>query len=312
MGQQQTINNDISLYGLIALLLKNWIILSVCGIGFAVAAIAWSLTLPNVYTAETILMPVDGEQKDLSGLSGNLGGLAAMAGVSLGDKGGDNAKLAMELIKSRAFIGKFIEDNDILVPLMAAQGWDMSTDTLDINPEVYDLKNKKWVRQVVAPFKPQPSLQEAHFAFLKILTIEEEPKTKFVTLEVDFYSPHIAAKWARALVDGINQEIRQMDLDESTRSIEYLQKISSEIQVSELRNVFSSLMEEQIKSKMLAAVKKDYVFKIIDPAVAPELKSKPKRGLIAFAAGFFGGIIGIIIILIREGRRNHLLAQKAA
>lgn len=277
-----------------------------CGVGFGVIAIAWSLTLPNVYTAETTLMPVEGDGPDLGGLAGNLGGLAAMAGVNLKDEAGGNAKLALELVKSREFLGEFIEENDLLVPLMASEGWDLATDTLLIDPKKYDAKNNKWVRQVEAPFKPRPSLLEAHAEFVKLLEVEQDPKSKFVKLSLDFYSPFMAAEWTEKLVKKLNERIRNMDLAEADRSIVYLQKMATEIQLAELKNVFSTLVEEQLKSKMLATVKRDYVFEVVDPAVAPELKSKPKRALIVIVAGFLGGIVGIFIILFREGKRQHL------
>jgi len=306
MTTKQTQNTDISLYGLLALFLKNWLTLVVCGVGFCVLAIVWSLTLPNVYTAETTLMPIEGDGPDLSSLAGNLGGLAAMAGLNLNDDKGGNAKLALELVKSREFIGEFIEENELLVPLMASEGWDLATDTLLIDPKKYDTKSNKWVRQVEAPFKPKPSLLEAHAEFVKLLEVEQDPKSKFVKLSLDFYSPFLAAEWTEKLVKKLNDRIRNMDLAEADRSIVYLQKMAAEIQLAELKNVFSTLVEEQLKSKMLATVKKDYVFEVVDPAVAPELKSKPKRALIVIVAGFLGGIVGIFIILFREGKRQHL------
>lgn len=69
-------------------------------------------------------------------------------------------------------------------------------------------------------------------------------------------------------------------------------------------------MEEQVKSQMLTEVRKDYVFKVVEPAIVPELKSKPRRSLIIILAGFIGGIIGMIVILFKEGRRSHLARQQ--
>ena len=51
---------------------------------------------------------------------------------------------------------------------------------------------------------------------------------------------------------------------------------------------------------MLAEVRQEYVFKTIDPAVAPEEKSKPSRALICLIGAFFGAIFGVIIVLIRR------------
>ena len=162
-------SEDLSLYGLFALFIKNWLILCICGFSFAIIALIWAIQQPNIYKAETLLMATSQEKGGLGALAGNLGGLASIAGINMPDSGDDNTKLALELIKSRAFIGEFIEQNDLLVPLMAADGWDMSTNKLTYNEAIYNLDSKEWTRQVKAPLKQVPSLLEAHEAFLKIL-----------------------------------------------------------------------------------------------------------------------------------------------
>ena len=72
------------------------------------------------------------------------------------------------------------------------------------------------------------------------------------------------------------------------------------------RLFFSSLLEEQMKSKMLAKVRHDYVFKVVDPAIAPDKKAKPQRALIIIIAGFLGGILGLIVVLYRSGKQSHI------
>lgn len=308
--KQAQLTEELSLYGLFALFLKNWKILAISGFSFAIIALVWSLQLADVYKAETLLMPVSEDKSSLGGFAGDLGGLAAVAGLSIGEGGDENSKLALELLQSYAFLGAFIEENELLVPIMAANAWDRESNTLLIDPEIYDEKSQVWVRKAKAPRKQIPSTQEAFEAFKQLLNIEQDPKTKFITLSVEFYSPVLAAKWASQLVEKINNEIRMMDRDEATNSINYLEKVAQEARVQELKKSFTSLMEEQIKSRMLTEIRKDYVFKVVDPAVAPELKDKPKRSLIVVVAGFIGGIVGLIIILFRAGRTEHALRQK--
>jgi uncharacterized protein involved in exopolysaccharide biosynthesis len=304
-------SNDISLYGLFALFLKNWLTLFLSAFILAVIAALWAINQPNIYKAEMLLMPASGDKGGLGSLAGNLGGLAAMAGVNMPDSGNDNTKLALQLIKSRVFVGKFIKENDLLVPIMAANGWDFQSNKLLYNAKMYDIKSKKWVRVVKAPKQQIPSLQEAHERFLTMLNVEQDSKTKFVKISVEFYSPEISADWVTMIVTSLNNTIREIDMNEATSSITYLQQLISESNVSGLRNVFSSLMEEQIKSKMLATIRPNYVFKVVDPAIAPENKSKPQRAIIVILAGFFGGIIGLIIVLFRAGLRNEQQSKVA-
>lgn len=299
-------SEELTLYGLFALFIKNWLTLVISGFSVAIIALVWAISQPNIYTSKTLLMPASSEDSSLSGLAGNLGGLAAMAGMSLSEGDKDNSMLALELIKTQAFLGEFIEENQLIVPIMAAEDWDKATNNLIINPEIYDSASKSWVRAAPPSRKVEPSLQEAYEELLKLIEVEQDPKTKFVTLSVDFYSPYLAAEWTAKLVNKLNESIRVRDKIEATESIEYLEKIALESNLQELRSTFSALMEEQIKSKMLAEVRKDYVFKIIEPATIPELKSKPRRSVIIIVAGFIGGIIGMIIILFRSGRQSYL------
>ena len=61
-------------------------------------------------------------------------------------------------------------------------------------------------------------------------------------------------------------------------------------------------METQTKKIMLANVRDQYAFRIIDPAVIPEKKIKPNRGLIimvGFVAGLaFSALIAFIRVRI--------------
>ena len=51
---------------------------------------------------------------------------------------------------------------------------------------------------------------------------------------------------------------------------------------------------------MLAEVRPEYVFKTIDPAVIPEEKSKPSRALTCVLGTFLGGMLGMVVVLIRH------------
>ena len=51
---------------------------------------------------------------------------------------------------------------------------------------------------------------------------------------------------------------------------------------------------------MLAQVRPEYVFKTIDPAVVPEEKSEPKRALICVLGTLLGGMLSVLIVLVRH------------
>jgi uncharacterized protein involved in exopolysaccharide biosynthesis len=180
---------------------------------FAVGSIFFALSKPNIYRASAILAPTtsEGGTGGLAGLASQFGGLASMAGLNLTGGAVDKTALAIEIIRSRSFIEKFIAKHDLLLPLMAAKNWDMQSDTLVLDTDIYDKKNQKWVRQVKAPKKLIPSYWEAYKRFLEILTVSQNEKTSMVSIAIEFYSPTLARQWLSWLVADINKYMGAQD-----------------------------------------------------------------------------------------------------
>jgi uncharacterized protein involved in exopolysaccharide biosynthesis len=268
---------------------------------FAVASIAFALSKPNVYKASAILAPAsaEGGAGGLAALAGQFGGLASMAGINLGGGGGDKTALSLEIIKSRSFVEKFITKHKLLVPLMAAENWDLATNTLILDEDLYDQNTKKWIREVKAPKKPEPSSWEAYKAFIERLSVSQDKTTSMVNIEIEFYSPMIAKQWLEWLIADVNEFMREQDKKEAQDSIDYLTVQLENIKVAAMETVFYQLIEEQTKNMMLTQVKAEYVLKTIDPAQVPDEKSGPKRALIVVLGTMLGGMLSVLIVLIR-------------
>lgn len=276
------------------------LIIGISGL-FAISSVFYAINKPDIYKATTLLSPAS-EQGGASGLSkmaGQFGGLASLAGINLGGGGTDKTGLALEVLKSRFFIENFIEKHQLLVPLMAANNWDINTNTLILNDEIYNTKTKVWIREVKAPKQPEPSLWEAYVAFKEILSVATDKQTGMITLAIEHYSPEVATQWLKWLVNDINLTMREQDKLEAQNSIDYLTGKLQETQLADMQTVFYQLIEQQTKTIMLAEVSKEYVLKTIDPANAPEQKAKPKRALIVVLSTTLGGILSVLIVLIR-------------
>jgi len=275
----------------------KWIII-VTTILFSVAAVFYALSLPNIYKSEVTLAPVS-EESSLR-IPGQLGGLAALAGVNLGGlSGGDKSGLALEILKSRDFISRFIEENDLYAEIVAAKGWNRSTGEIFFDPKKYDVNSKKWVRKIKAPYKAKPSNQEAFEEFKKIFNVSKDKSSGMIKLSIQHYSPYLAKKWTDKLVYEINEEMRNRDLAEAELSITYLNKQIESTNIADVRAMLFSLIEEQTKTVMLAKVREEYVLKTIDPSVASEKKFKPSRALIVIFVVVFSMLFSILIVSLR-------------
>lgn len=261
-------------------------------------SLAYALYAKDIYRSEVLVYPAESSGSSLN-LPGGLAGLAGLAGVNIGEEGG-TVDLALEMIRSREFLRNFINENGVLIPLFAAVGWDKVKNELIYDEEVYDVKTKKWVREVKAPFNAKPSAQEAYNKFVELISVEDSDKNRFIRVGVEFYSPYIAKAWASALVEAVNSEIRSRDIRSSKESIAYLESQLAKTSVSEMRTIFYSLIEEQTKKGMLAEVRKDYVFSVLDNAIVPERPVRPYRVLICLLGGFVGLLVGVFFVLARE------------
>lgn len=269
---------------------------------FAASAIAIALSIPNIYKASAIMAPVssDGGTGGLAGLAGKFGGLASMAGINIGaGDTTDKTALALEIINTRAFIERFIAKHKLAVPIIAAKNWDYISNQLNYDEDIYDSENKKWVREVKYPKKPEPSPWETYTEFSKLLTVSQSKLTSMVTIEIEYYSPQMAQQWLTWIISDINNFMREQDKKEAQDSINYLTEKLENIQNSNMENIFYQLIEEQTKNMMLTQVKPEYVLKTIQPPQVPDEKSKPQRALIVILGTLLGGILSVLIVLFR-------------
>ena len=187
-----------------------------------------------------------------------------------------------------------------LPDLMAARKWDFKSNSIIYDDNLYDEKNKKWVRDVGFPFQQVPSEQEAFALFTKQINISEDKKNQLVTLSVDHISPSVAQQWAEWIIDEANIMVANLRIEEAESSINYLNEQIKLTPYAELRTMFFNLIQQNTQNMMLAKVSKQYALTIIDPPLIPEIKSKPKRALICILGTLLGGMLSILIILVRK------------
>jgi uncharacterized protein involved in exopolysaccharide biosynthesis len=294
-------DDEIDLRELFAVIWQGkWLIIAITAL-FAVASVVYAINQPNIYKSEALLAPAEQEGGGgLSALAGQFGGLASLAGVNLGGGSSNKAQLAIEVLKSRQFTSDFIQKHNILPDLMAAKTWNMQTNTIVYDNEIYDAENNKWVREVKAPFAPEPSMQEAYKEFSKIISANTDKETGMVKISIEHVSPYVAQQWVDWLIKDINKTMKQRDVLEAIKSTDFLTQQLEQTKIADIRAVLYKLVEEQTKTIMFAKVRDEYVFKTIDAALVPEEKFKPKRALIAILGTMLGGMLSVMIVLIRH------------
>ncbi|EJN3366891.1 Wzz/FepE/Etk N-terminal domain-containing protein [Vibrio parahaemolyticus] len=297
--QPQSTDDEIDLRELFKALWKGkWIIIATTFV-FAVGAVLYALSLPNIYKSDALLAPAESSNGGgLSKMAGQLGGLAALAGVNLGAGESSQTDLAVQVMKSRQFVETFINKHDLLVPLMAAKDWDLTNNKLILDEELYNPNTGEWLREPNGLRGSTPTSQEAFEVFNKeVLTINQDKESGLYTVSVKYYSPYVARQWVNWLIEDINKVMRERTIAETSQNLAYLNTQLQKTAVADMQSTFYKLIEEQTKSLMLAEVQEEFVFKIIDPAVISETPFLPNRFIIVLMGSIFGGIFSCFIVL---------------
>jgi len=285
-------DDEIDLLGLLNTLWQaKWLI--VCGgLVAAVLVAVYSLFLPNEYQASALLSPA---QEGNAGRPSRLSGLAGLAGISLpGGSTVDPTRVAVETLQSRKFLIDFVERRKIAPELVATSGYNQKRGRWEYDKERYDSSARKWVESAT------PDGWELYGSLRGRLGVSFDERRGLVQASLTSYSPSAASTWLSWLLEDLNRHLMEKDVAEAERSIAYLQQKLQETALTEMRQVFYELIEQQTRTIMLARAKPEYSLATIDPPLEPWNKSAPKRGLMVLGAALFGVIATAIAVFVRQ------------
>lgn len=262
---------------------KRWWIIAAVVVSSVVFATA-AFKIRPVYRAVTVLIPVSSERSNFVGAGsslGQLGGLASLAGLSLGSTDAGTAE-ALGVLRSQQFAEKFIMANN-LMPQLFAKAWDSSAGT--------------WKADV----HPVPTVGKAYKYFDKrIRTVLQDNRSGLISLQIDWTDREAAAAWANELVKRLNSEMRTRAISNADASIAFLEKELTTTSVVEMREAINRIIEAQEKQRMVATVTEEYAFRVVDTAIAPDADDpvKPPKFLLIVAGPMVGLALSIACILI--------------
>ena len=267
----------------------------------SIASVIYSLSLPNIYKSQAILSSASSSSGNISSMVSQYSGIADIAGISLPSQGGsDKVAMGIEVIKSLSFFENLVEKYDLFFELQAPEGWNPSDNSLVINPEIYNVKEKKWVSESSFATNGKPSIQSAHRDFIYNLSIDIDKKTQFVHISFQHFSPYVAKKVLDNILFEINEISRTEDIMMSQESIKYLQKERANTQLTEVKSGINSIIQSQIETIALAKASPEYLVKVLSAPYVSELKSLPDRKSIVILSFLFSLVFSSIFFLARH------------
>ena len=269
---------EISLLELYSLFLKNKISIGLITVFFSLSSVFYSLSLDKYYSASLLMMPAENSATS-QGMTGLLSGFASGQSV-FGGKNKD--KEALAILQSRIFIESFISREELMPKLFPK---DFDENTTSRNSE------------------EMPTLKDGYELIADSLKINIDDTLFRITLTI--HDPELSADIVNSMTKAVNNHIREESIEESQRSIFFLETEINKTNLTSSIDMLYRLIEQQTQKIMMANTREDYAFKVIDPARAPINPAGPNRKLIVIISTFLGFLASIFITLVINLVKNR-------
>jgi uncharacterized protein involved in exopolysaccharide biosynthesis len=261
-------DDEISLLDLMVVVMDNLWLLILGPIFAGLIALGVAFQMTPVFTAKTtVIPPGQPSGAGASALFGQLGGLGAIAGLSPA-AGKHMAYLDSDLIR------------DELI-------------------KRFDLQKRYETEYLV----------QTRAALKGATKITDDKKSGLVAIEFTDKDPMFAAQVANAYVEILSRLLGEAALEDARLRREFLQKQLNEAmrksyQSPQVRDAMVLSLVQQTESARLEEMRPNPNIVQVDVAQAPELKSGPKRALIAVITSLATGFLLLLFVFVRQALAN--------
>jgi uncharacterized protein involved in exopolysaccharide biosynthesis len=257
-----------------------------------------SFSLPNIYGASAIIVPVSSKDTGSSGIAASLlqqvGGLP---GISAPESASSTE--IVTLLKSNILREKVITNNDLMPALF---------------PDKWDNKNKKWRAEglTLNPFIKSnpankgriPNTWDGLRKLDKTVTVMSNIKDKTIVISAESENPALAAQIVGYFLSALNEHMSSEAKRVAMTNRKYLEEQLLQTADPFIRQKIYNMIAQQIETSMMAEVKENFAFKIIDPPKVPDKKIKPQRFLMVMISLVASLLLSVFFVFWMEYREK--------
>ena len=232
-------DDGIDIFAVIKKMWKQRILIISLFLLSCILSVWYALSLPNIYKSRVILAPVATLSDSALMQNSAFSSLASITGRKITNQA-NSTNEAVQILRSFSFFGEILNEHNMKMPLMASIGWNLSENKLIIDPEIYNEKDMQWVSAI-------PTDQEAYEYWVELFSVSQDIDTGFLAMEIKHFSPKLTKEWLDIIVYSINEKARAKAIFEAENSIEYLKPQFQSADLSEVRVILASLIQEQIQ-----------------------------------------------------------------
>ncbi len=261
----ETTRDEINVWELLVICAKRKkMIIIITGL-FIIHAVISSLLAPIVFEVTTTIAP---RQDSKSTQLGNLGSIAGMMGVSLGNlSGGTDLRMVEYTLKNNAFLLSFDDAYHVLEEKKS---------------------NKK------------ESIEGRLKALKRAIHVGKDEKKGLITIAVQGENPSQTYDLLIKLLKTLNATMVQVQSDESKKIIDELQREMARTSDPLLRAELSKLWAEETKKMLYSRINENSIYRIIDPPYIPQQRIKPRRAQTVIVNTMIGFFIALLIAFFIE------------
>jgi uncharacterized protein involved in exopolysaccharide biosynthesis len=308
LNQECVQEDEINLVDYWRVLLKHKKLIGRIVLVVVVATAVLSLFMTNIFQAKALITPVGSKDTGggtLSVLAQQLGGLPGLTALPM--PGTASLAELVNLLNSNIVRTKMIEKNNLL-PVLFHEQWDPEKKEwkkgLSLNPMVL-------LRKVISVVTPPdtnarkkeggaPDIQDGLRALGDVVTVRQNIKENTVTITVDYPDPETAAGMAAQLLDALNDHMTGESKRVAKLNKEYLEDQIAKNSDFIIKQKIYNLVAQQIETIMMAEVKENFAFKILDPPIVPDKKIKPNRMQMVILSFLVSLFVGIFVAFFKE------------
>ncbi len=275
------------------------------------ATVVISLFMEDIYQAKLVIMPVTSKDSGASGagLTALVQQFGGLPGISM--PGSASASEIVSLLKSNILREKVIQQYN-LMPILYYKRWNAEQlswkkDSVNFNPAYYFSLFRKTIAPILSlphnTEKKDPDIPDTWDALRllnEIVKINQDVKQNTIAISVDFHDPDMAARIAEYFLVTLTNYMSSEAKRVAATNQKYLEDQLGRMTDPFIKQKTYNMIVQQIEAGMMAEVKENFAFKVIDPPLAPDKKIKPKRIQMVILSLFAGLFVGIVAAFFRE------------
>jgi uncharacterized protein involved in exopolysaccharide biosynthesis len=277
-----------------------------------------SLFMTNIYQAEAVIVPVETKNGGggmasalMSQMGGGFGGLIGLPESS------SSMEIGL-LLESKVLRKKIINDYNLL-PILFPEQWDQEKKVWK-KGSGWSLNPLAFISKLIGAMKPAdkkgvkkdpgiPDELDGLRMLENLVKINKNKKDNYITISVQFDDPDTAAAMVGYFLMALNDHMSKEAKRVATMNKKYLEEQLSQTNDPLIQQKIYNMIAQQMETSMMAAVKENFAFKIIDPPLVPDKKLKPKRAqmvVLSFVVALFLAVFVVFFLDYLEKNNIHI------